>query len=157
PKPVNHLTLSAADGEALMARVQRSNLPPADAEKVAWVIRMSFYVVCALQEATLSAKRLRALRCGQSPRPALAPAAAAAPRPAKGEGTRAAAVLAVEADGAAAPAPQAQPPERAKATGGPRPGPGRLGAEAYEGAERVECRHEELAVGQRCPVCGHGT
>ena len=33
---------------------------------------------------------------------------------------------------------------------------GRLGAEAYAGAERVECRHEELAVGQRCPVCGQG-
>ena len=25
------------------------------------------------------------------------------------------------------------------------------------GAERVECRHAELAGGQRCPVCGHGT
>src|SRR5207253_4980140 len=33
----------------------------------------------------------------------------------------------------------------------------RLGADAYKGAERVECRHEELAVGQRCPVCGQGT
>jgi hypothetical protein len=40
--------------------------------------------------------------------------------------------------------------------GGHRPGYGRLGAEAYAGAERVECRHEELAVGQRCPVCGQG-
>jgi transposase len=40
--------------------------------------------------------------------------------------------------------------------GGHRPGTGRLGAEVYEGAERVECRHEELAVGQRCPVCGQG-
>jgi len=28
--------------------------------------------------------------------------------------------------------------------------------EIYEGAERVECRHEALAVGQRCPVCGQG-
>jgi hypothetical protein len=26
----------------------------------------------------------------------------------------------------------------------------------YAGAERVECRHEALAVGQRCPVCGQG-
>jgi hypothetical protein len=34
---------------------------------------------------------------------------------------------------------------------------GRLGAEAYTGAERVACRHEEWAVGQRCPVCGQGT
>ena len=40
--------------------------------------------------------------------------------------------------------------------GGHRPGYGRLGAEAYAGAERVECRHEELSVGQICPVCGQG-
>jgi hypothetical protein len=32
-----------------------------------------------------------------------------------------------------------------------------LGADAYVGAERVECRHGELAAGQRCPVCGQGT
>jgi len=41
-------------------------------------------------------------------------------------------------------------------SGGHRPGYGRLGTETYEGAERVECRHEALAVGQRCPVCGQG-
>lgn len=40
--------------------------------------------------------------------------------------------------------------------GGHRPGYGRLGADAYAGAERVECRHEELAAGQLCPVCGQG-
>jgi hypothetical protein len=40
--------------------------------------------------------------------------------------------------------------------GGHRPGYGRLEAEAYVGAERVECRHEALAVGERCPVCGQG-
>ena len=45
----------------------------------------------------------------------------------------------------------------AKPTGGHRPGTGRLGAEVYAGATRVECHHEALAVGQRCPVCGHGT
>jgi transposase len=41
--------------------------------------------------------------------------------------------------------------------GGHRQGTGRLGADVYEGAERVECHHEALAVGQRCPVCGQGT
>jgi transposase len=48
--------------------------------------------------------------------------------------------------------------EEGKATrsGGHRPGYGRLEAEAYAGAERVECRHEVLAVGERCPVCGQG-
>lgn len=40
--------------------------------------------------------------------------------------------------------------------GGHRPGYGRLGADASAGAERVECRHEELAAGQICPVCGQG-
>ena len=47
-------------------------------------------------------------------------------------------------------------PERAPPKGGPRPGTGRLGADAYVGASRVEGRHEELAVGQRCPVGGQG-
>jgi hypothetical protein len=41
--------------------------------------------------------------------------------------------------------------------GGHRAGTGRLGADAYEGAEHVACRHEVLAAGQRCPVCGQGT
>lgn len=41
-------------------------------------------------------------------------------------------------------------------SGGHRPGYGRLEAEAYVEAERVECRHEALAVGERCPVCGQG-
>ena len=40
--------------------------------------------------------------------------------------------------------------------GGHRAGYGRLGADAYAGAERVECRHETLSVGQLCPVCGQG-
>jgi len=161
-KPVDNLTLSAEDGETLIARVHLSDLPRADAEKVEWVIRMYFYVVFALQEAKLSVKRLRALLFGKGPRPALAPEESSAPRQVNGEGTSASAVLEVDADGAAAPAHQApaeewQPLERAKPQGGHRPGTGRLGAEAYVGASRVECRHEELAVGQRCPVCGQGT
>src|SRR5216683_5391814 len=45
---------------------------------------------------------------------------------------------------------------KATRSGGHRPGHGRLEAEAYAGAERVACRHEALAVGERCPVCGQG-
>ncbi|MGE3425133.1 MAG: IS66 family transposase [Dehalococcoidia bacterium] len=37
------------------------------------------------------------------------------------------------------------------------PGHGRYGAEVYRAAQRVECRHETLAVGERCPACGRGT
>src|SRR4030095_6735477 len=85
---------------------------------------------------------------------------ASAPSPGGGE-THADAVRDADAgDGATtagAALPQdAQRREQAQPKGGHRPGTGRLGADAYEGAERVECRHEELAVGQRCPVCGQG-
>ena len=39
----------------------------------------------------------------------------------------------------------------------PRPGHGRHGADVYRAAQTVECRHEQLAVGARCPACGRGT
>jgi len=159
-KPEDHLTLNAEDGEALIARVHRSNLPRADAERVEWVIRMYFYVVFALQEAKLSVKRLRAWLFGTSPAPSPAPEEAAASRQAAGDGPNASAVLEAEVATAATmhqvllgAAPR---PERAPPKGGPRPGTGRLGADAYVGASRVEGRHEELAVGQRCPVGGQG-
>jgi len=38
----------------------------------------------------------------------------------------------------------------------PRPGPGRLSIETYSASERVECRHQDLAPSDRCPVCGIG-
>ena len=161
-KPGDNLTLSAEDGEALIARVHLSNLPRADAERVAWVIRMYFYVVFALQEAKLSAKRLRSLLFGKRPQPSPSLEASSAAGQADSDGPNASAVLEADADGAGATGHHALPgasqrPERAQPTGGHRPGTGRLGAAAYAGATRVECRHEELAVGQRCPVCGQGT
>src|SRR5437773_10816187 len=39
-KPVDHLTLRAEDSEALLVRVHLRTVPRADAETVAWVIRM---------------------------------------------------------------------------------------------------------------------
>jgi len=110
--------------------------------------------------------RLRTLLCGSSAPPqALSTSGASATareplRPgARGEGptpgaegtpgveTAARAAGCGHAPGEGAPTP----------TGGHRAGTGRLGADVYGGAERAQCRHEELAVGQRCPVCGHGT
>jgi transposase len=155
-KPEGHLTLNAEDGEALIARVHRSNLPRADAERVEWVIRMYFYVVFALQEAKLSAQRLRSLLFGKRPE------ASSTAGQAESDGPHVSAMREADADGAGATGPQVPSgvsprPERATPPGGHRPGTGCLGAAAYVGATRVECRHEELAVGQRCPVCGQGT
>jgi transposase len=47
---------------------------------------------------------------------------------------------------AAAPAEKPRPP-----------GHGRHGAEMYRTARTVKCRHDELAVGERCPACGRGS
>jgi hypothetical protein len=158
-EPRDNLTLSAADGEALIARVHRSALPRADAETVEGVIRMYFYVVLALQEGKLTMQRLRALLFGKKPLPT--PEESWAASPTDEQEASVGAVLEGEVESGATtpqtPPVTSQQPEPSQPRGGHRPGTGRLGAAAYGGARRVECRHEELAVGQRCPVCGQGT
>lgn len=156
------VTLSAEEGEGLIAHVHQSNLPAAVAGRLEQLIRTCFWLVFALQETQITVKRLRRLLFGKELKPSPTPEDASAPRPADSDAPHACAVL--DADGAEAAAmaaeasPDASPrPERVRPKGGHRLGTGRLGAEAYAGATRVECRHEELAVGQRCPVCGQGT
>jgi len=141
-KPPPSITLSTAEGEALIERVEGSGLSAEDRRVVVQVIRLYFWLMVALQEAKLSLKRFRTMLFGEpaKARDPTVPAGA----PAGGE---------VRKPTAASSGPEAPAkPSR----GGHRPGQGRQGAEAYAGAERVECRHEELAVGQRCPVCGQG-
>ena len=159
-KPADNVTLSAEEGEALIARVHRSNLAPADAGVVEHIIRMYCWVAFALQEAKLSVKRLRDLLFGPRRTPKTPPEseASATSSDALGEGEGGGAgsavseeVPGVEAAGCEEGAGTSEGEALPKPKGGHRPGTGRLGADAYEGAERVECRHEELAVGQRCP------
>ena len=157
-KPPEYVTLSTAEGEALIGRVHASGLCPRDCQVVEQVIRAYFWVVFALQEAKLSVKRLRRLLFGQGPTPEPPPAPEVS-------STSSDAVGKDESGGEVGPIAQETPgvSERCDAEtsptpkGGHRVGTGRLGADAYVGAERTECRHEELAVGQRCPVCGQGT
>jgi transposase len=130
------------------------------------IIRMYFWVVFALQEAKLSVKRLRHLLFGSSAQPKNRSAseveATSSEAPGQVAGAEVAApgaevVPCLETRGREAGAGAAESEAKPKPQGGHRPGTGRFGAAAYTGATRVECRHEELAVGQRCPVCGHGT
>ena len=160
-----NVTLSAEDGEALIARVHLSNLAQADAGGVEQIIRLYFWVACALQEANLSVQRLRNVFFGSGRQPKMLPASeATAPwRDALGEGAGGGEVaLVAEASPDLEAARCSAGPEASEGVaapntrGGHRPGTGRLRADAYEGAERVECRHEALAAGQRCPVCGQG-
>jgi transposase len=165
-KPAGTITLSSEEGEVLIAQVHQSNLPAAVAGRVAQIIRMYFWVVFALQEAKLSVKRLRNLLFGSSAQPTDRPAseveATSSEAPGQAAGAEEAAPVAevaprLETTGCEAGSGASESEAKPKPQGGHRAGTGRLGADAYVGAERTECRHEDLAVGQRCPVCGQGT
>jgi transposase len=157
------VTLSAQEGEAMMARLAAYAPSMSDCEVLIQVLRWHVWLVWTLQEAKLSLKRRRTLLFGkgvQAPKPQ-APAAAAPGREPVGKGEGAGPLRSMDEGTSGVKAAAAQPGASdaeapPKAAGGHRPGTGRLGADAYEGAKRVECRHEELSVGQRCPVCGHG-
>jgi hypothetical protein len=156
--PAENVTLSTAEGEALIVRVHQSNLSADDAGMVERVVRMYFWVAFALQEAKRSVKWLRDVLFGAGRTPKTPPAAEGSPALSDGLGQGESALVpvveAAECAGESEPSESAVVPQP---KGGHRMGTGRLGADAYVGAERTECRHEELAVGQRCPVCGQGT
>jgi transposase len=135
--------LSRADGEALRIRLARDALTADDRHVLDQVLQGYFWLLFALQEATVSLKRLRVMLFGEKPKQRQAPPAgpSAAPRDSDGGASG--------ADGTHAPGDRAAAPKS-------RPGHGRRGAQAYWGAQPVECRHETLAAGERCPVCGRG-
>jgi transposase len=138
------VTLTSAAGEALIERVYASDLPRADCTGVVQSIRLHFWRMLAIQEAKLRLKRFRQMLFGE-------------PATRRSEAVLAAAAEAEKGEHNALSTLDKAPERRtSRERGGHRPGQGRLGAEAYVGAERTECRHEELAVGQRCPGCGQG-
>jgi hypothetical protein len=143
-KPPANMTLSAEEGEALIERVHASGLCTSDCQIVEQVIRLHFWLMWAVQEAKLSLKRFRQMLFGQ-------PGTTSRDAPAESE---------AEADERtevpSSSLTKGQENRGPRQRGGHHPGQGRQGADAYVGAERIECRHETLAVGQRCPVCGQG-
>ena len=153
--PPDEVKLSREEGQALIERLQANALTSDDRGLLVKLIQLYFWFTFALRETTISLGRLKRALFGEGRRP---------PPPTGGSeavtgmdaGSMPAAGGATPATGSAAPmddpanAPTAAAPER-------RRGHGRRGAAAYPGAERVACRHETLAAGQRCPACGRGT
>ena len=126
-----------------------------DCEVLIEVVRWYFWLVWLVQEAKMSLQKVRTILFGHGPKPPELVSPEVAPADVSSSGDD-------EVGGAASSGDEdvgssENTVSLSKAKGGHRPGTGRLGAEAYAGATRVECRHEELAVGQRCPVCGQGT
>ena len=143
--------LSREDGEALLKRLEGNALTAEDRHVLGQVLRWYFWLLFALQEAKLSLKRLRAVLFGAKPKKRHGGAPGESSTTGGSDGGRRVELLEAGGQTTAAEANDNQP-----STGGHRPGHGRQGAEVYVGAERVECRHEALAVGERCPVCGLG-
>jgi hypothetical protein len=146
----DEVPLSRQDGEAVIKRLQGDALTAQDRRVLEQVLRWYFWLLFALQEAGFSLKRLRAMvfgdRAKKRPQKPSAGGGSASGGGAEGPGAAPAEVPGAQADHTS---PPPSPGER-------RSGHGRWGAQAYSGATQVVCRHETLAVGERCPVCGCG-
>lgn len=159
-KAPEDLNLSPEQGEALIERLEQDRCTPEDRRILVHVLRLYFWLLFALQESKLSLKRLRLLLFGKPNK--------RRKRDSDSDGDSATSGVSedIEAsdgqpgepvDGATAESSGADETDGEGAEGDKRPGHGRLGADAYVGAERVVCRHEDLAAGQPCPLCGQGT
>src|SRR5919198_504334 len=148
-QPPEDVKLSREDGEALIERIQASNLRSEDQGLLVKLIRVYFWLTLALQETKISLKRLRVALFGEGRKK---------PKPPGGDGGG------MEAGGEGTPAPpepsptsSAPQPSGAEPEAEQRRGHGRWGAEAYAGADEVVCHHDTLAAGQPCPACSRGT
>src|SRR5262252_4050692 len=145
------MQLGREDGEVLRQRLAEDALTAADRRVLDQVLQWYFWLLFALQEATFSLKRPRILVFGaKRSKPQTSPPGASSDTNDGPGGASSAPVHAV------AETAQEAKAERPPSAGERRPGHGRQGAETYRGAEHVVCRHETLAVGERCPVCGRG-
>ena len=150
--PPDEVKLSREEGQALIERLQANTLTGEDRGLLVKLIQLYFWFTFALCETKISLGRLKRALFGEGQRPSPPPTAGGEALAGADTSAAAAAGDAPPAAGSAASVegPAGVPPAR-------RPGHGRRGADAYPGAERVVCRHETLAAGQRCPACGRGT
>jgi transposase len=146
-KRPEEVTLSREQGEALIERLERDALSAEDRRVLVKVLTFYFWLLFALREAKLSLKRLKTLVFGEKPKK---------PEPPESGGSTGG------SGGGAGRGPAASQQVASVRESGPapaserRPGHGRQRADVYQEVKRVECRHEELAVGERCPACGRG-
>jgi transposase len=146
-KQPEDVQLSREEGEALLARLEANTLTAEDRQVLGKVLTFYFWLLFALREAKLSLKRLKALVFGEKPKKR---------EPPSSDGSASSGGGGTSAPPSGAPGvpsfPESGPPKDK-----PRPpGHGRQGADVYRAAQTVACRHEELAVGERCPACGRG-
>ena len=148
-KRPEEVTLSREEGEALITRLERDAVTAADRRVLVKVLTFYFWLLFALREAKLSLKRLKALVFGEKAKKRKPPESGGGVDGSGGQGGSG--VVTAE------PSVKQGKDERGQSEAGARrSGHGRQSAGVYREAHRIECRHEELAVGERCPACGRG-
>jgi transposase len=147
-KQPEDVQLSREEGEALIERIERNALSAEDRQLLVKLLTFYFWLLFALREAKLSLNRLKALVFGEKKKPKPPASGGTAGGGSQDEQETATSASPDVSSAAAAPTPEKKPPP---------PGHGRHGADVYRVAQTVECRHEALAVGERCPACGRGT
>ena len=132
----------------MLARLEAHTLTAEDRRGLGKVLTFYFWLLLALREAKLSLKRVKALVFGEKPKKPKPPAPSGTAGDGSGGGSETQTRGAQGRPSAAVAAEAEKKPHR--------PGHGRQSATVYRAAQAVECRHEELAVGERCPACGRG-
>ena len=148
-KQPEDVRLSREEGEALIDRIERNALSAEDRRLLVKLLTFYFWLLFALREAKLSLKRLKALVFGAKPKKREPPPSGGT----AGGGSPDERETAPRGSQDVSSAAASSTPEKKT----PPPGHGRHGADVYRAAQRMACRHGELAVGERCPACGHGT
>jgi transposase len=143
------VTLSREEGEALLARLEADALTAEDRRTLGKVLTFYFWLFFALREAKLSLRRLKALVFGEKPKKREPPKSGGSVAGGGGQGGSGAATAEQRVKRGASESGETDVSAR-------RSGHGRQRATVYQEVKRVECRHEELAVGERCPACGRG-
>jgi hypothetical protein len=147
-KQPEDVQLSREEGEALIERIERNALSAEDRQLLVKLLTFYFWLLFALREAKLSLKRLKVLVFGEKPKPPKPPASGGTAGGGSPDEQETATSI---SQAVSSPAPVPTPEKKLP------PGHGRHGADVYRTAQTVECRHEQLAVGERCPACGRGT
>jgi transposase len=148
-KQPEDVRLSREEGEALIERIERNALSAEDRRLLVKIVTFYFWLLFALREAKLSLKRLKALVFGEKPKKPKPPSSGGA----AGGGSPGERETQTSVSQDVSPSTSSSSSEQKASP----PGHGRQGAEVYRAAQRVECRHAELAVGERCPACGRGS
>jgi transposase len=147
-KRPEEVRLSPEEGEALIERLEKDALTAEDRRVLVKVLTFYFRLLFALREAKLSLKRLKVLVFGEKSKKREPPPSGGNPA-GEGGGGSGAKPDAAQREHTTSAQEAVEGKEQAA-------GHGRQGAAVYQAVRRIECRHEELAVGERCPACGRG-